>query len=297
MHATLVPIVVGERRKSKKEKTPNTPRLCADDIMNRVNLKAYQKTYAERMSKYGLERGIEGSTAQHISAVQYSRDLLAAAEVKEGDIAKLQSEKQQIQMELSKIKGEVRVENFKGAAADVGTTIVEGFGSFFGTSKVKNLQEDVVNLKTDNQHLKKDIKKLNENIGDLQDEQEEHKGLIDTLNSKLEHIYDLFPNVKELIIFEKFCRAVGFGTDMIRQLFNKEKVSFKGEIYSHEYKRNFKTNHSIAKIEPNPKQPSKFQLNIDGLGICDWFRQKQREFLLSIGISSKVRAQNKGIKL
>lgn len=67
IHATVVPIVRGERRKAKLERTKNAqsgkrtyrtkkdrPRLCADDVMARDKLKAYQTTYAEAMAKCGL---------------------------------------------------------------------------------------------------------------------------------------------------------------------------------------------------------------------------------------------------
>ncbi|KAA6318393.1 Plasmid recombination enzyme [termite gut metagenome] len=71
IHATIVPIVTGERRKAREEKlaegkkkyrkkNPNTARLCADDVMARDKLKGYQGRYAQRMQVYGLQRGIEG---------------------------------------------------------------------------------------------------------------------------------------------------------------------------------------------------------------------------------------------
>ncbi|GHV49011.1 hypothetical protein FACS1894181_06510 [Bacteroidia bacterium] len=85
IHATVIPIVQGERRKTKaekdndkkkyKKKNTNAARLCADDVMARNKLKAYQDSYAEAMNKYGLQRGIEGSEARHISTQQFYRDL------------------------------------------------------------------------------------------------------------------------------------------------------------------------------------------------------------------------------
>lgn len=93
------------------------------------------------------------------------------------------------------------------------------------------------------------------------------------------------------------CRKVGFGTEMIQKLFNRENVGFRGEIYSHEYQRKFSTTHSIAKVEPDPKQPTKFRLNIDGLDIYDWFRQKQKEFLQNIGVNLPEQRNNKELKL
>lgn len=63
IHATVVPIVAGERRKAKQEdnngkkkyrkKPKDTVRLCADDIMTREKLERFQDTYAEKMQKYG----------------------------------------------------------------------------------------------------------------------------------------------------------------------------------------------------------------------------------------------------
>jgi len=71
IHATVVPIVACERRKAKleqsktgkkyKKKNINATRLCADDVMARNKLTAYQTSYAEAMNKYGLQRGIESS--------------------------------------------------------------------------------------------------------------------------------------------------------------------------------------------------------------------------------------------
>ncbi len=85
IHATVVPIVTGERRKAEAENTngkkkyrkkpKDNIRLCADDIMTRDNLKLFQDTYAEKMEKYGLERGIKGSEARHISTAEHYREL------------------------------------------------------------------------------------------------------------------------------------------------------------------------------------------------------------------------------
>ena len=83
---------------------------------------------------------------------------------------------------------------------------------------------------------------------------------------------------------------------MIQRLLSRESVGFKGEIYSHEYQRKFSTPHPVAKIEPDTMHPQKFRLNIDGLEIYDWFRQKQKEFLHSIDMKSQEK-QNRGMKI
>lgn len=62
IHATVVPIVTGERRKAKKKqqvegkrtyrKKTDAIRLCADDVLTREKLSAYHDSYAEAMAKY-----------------------------------------------------------------------------------------------------------------------------------------------------------------------------------------------------------------------------------------------------
>ena len=64
--------------------------------MTRVKLKEYQDSYAGAMRKYGLERGILGSEARHISTPQYYRDLYAKNEGLKGSIEDLQEEKQEV---------------------------------------------------------------------------------------------------------------------------------------------------------------------------------------------------------
>ena len=74
IHATVVPIVTGERRKARKKqaegkriyrKKANAVRLCADDLQTRERLVAYHDSYAAAMAKYGLQRGVRGSDARH----------------------------------------------------------------------------------------------------------------------------------------------------------------------------------------------------------------------------------------
>lgn len=39
-------------------------------------LKQYQDTYAQTMNKYGLQRGVDGSLARHVSTSQYYKELV-----------------------------------------------------------------------------------------------------------------------------------------------------------------------------------------------------------------------------
>lgn len=94
LHATVVPIVTGERKRKsregeKKYRTQNGPRLSADDIMGRARLSTYQNTYAEAMREFGLQRGVVGSTAKHQSNGEYYRQQLLQYE---NDIVRLNAE-------------------------------------------------------------------------------------------------------------------------------------------------------------------------------------------------------------
>ncbi len=152
IHATLVPIVRGERKRRKREeqakkryrkKPTDGARLCADDIMTRQKLKAYQDGYAQAMSRYGLQRGIDGSEARHISTRQYYRDLVQQTEQLHTDIEQLQDRKVTAQEELKRAKKEVQTEKLKGAATTAAANIAESVGSLFGRNKVKTLEREV----------------------------------------------------------------------------------------------------------------------------------------------------------
>lgn len=94
LHATVVPIVTGERKRKsregeKKYRTQAGPRLSADDVMGRGRLSTYQNTYAEVMREFGLQRGVVGSTAKHQSNGEYYRQQMLQYE---NDIARLNAE-------------------------------------------------------------------------------------------------------------------------------------------------------------------------------------------------------------
>ncbi len=94
LHATVVPIVTGERKRKfregeKKYRTQTGPRLSADEVMGRARLSTYQNTYAEAMREFGLQRGVVGSTAKHQSNGEYYRQQMLQYE---NDIVRLNAE-------------------------------------------------------------------------------------------------------------------------------------------------------------------------------------------------------------
>ena len=91
LHATVVPIVTGERKRKsregeKKYRTQTGPRLSADEVMGRARLSTYQNTYATAMREFGLQRGVVGSTVKHQSNGEYYRQQMLQYE---NDIARL----------------------------------------------------------------------------------------------------------------------------------------------------------------------------------------------------------------
>ena len=292
IHATVVPIVTGERRKAKiekpaegkkkyKKKSANAARLCADDIMAREKLKNYQGSYAEAMTKYGLRRGIEGSEARHISTQQYYRELHLQNENLKENIENLQEEKTEARQELSRIKSEIKTEKLKSTAVNVATSAIEGIGSVLGSSKVKRQQQEIEELKSKNAELQTEIKTLKQQI---QTNENEHAKITGKFRQELDKIYALFPKIKELFRIENLCRHLGFGEDMTKKILEMKPVGFRGKLYSSEYKQRFETEHSVAEIKSIPNEPNKLQLTIDGMSDTSWFRQKQREFLEGIGM-------------
>jgi len=305
IHATIVPITTGERRKAKQEqsttkkkyhkKSVDNVRLCADDVMSRVKLKEYQNSYAEKMQVYGLHRGIEGSQAKHLSTSQYYRDLLSQTESVQENIGNLLQQQEQVTQELSKIKSEIKTEKLKSTAVNVATSAMEGISSVFDNSKVNKQQQEIENLKTENSNLKTEVKQVNEQVHTLKTE---YTRTTDKLRKELIKIYDLFPNIRDILNIENLCKTIGFSEELTKKILTMKPVGFKGRLYSPEYQREFETNHSIAKIEKDSAEPSRLRLFVDNLEITEWFKKKYQEFRKDLGINPKLKqGENRGFKI
>lgn len=304
IHATLVPIVKGERKRKKKEeqvkkryrkKPTDTARLCADEIMTRAKLKSYQDTYAQAMSGYGLQRGIDGSEAKHITTRQYYRDLVQQTEQLRTDIVQLQDRKETAQEELRRAKKEAQTEKLKGAATTAATNIAESVGSLFGSNKVKTLEKQNVTLQNRIIELEEDAQRKEErHIQQMQ----EMKSTYEQQNRKLSDFVDFvkryFPYVEKLIPTIKFLRdTLNFGDGVIRKLCTFKDVSIRGELYSREFNQHFKADKTVCSLKEDTE--GNFELNIDGVSHVSWFRRKKDEFMEALGMPTK--RQNRGIKL
>ena len=311
IHATIVPIVTGERRKAKKEeqngkkkyrkKSTQDVRLCADDVMARHKLKHYQDTYAQAMGKYGLQRGIDGSLAKHISTMQYYKELVEQQDSLQENIETLLGLEEEAQKRLKQVKGEINVQKMKGAAVNATTAIADGVSSLLGGSKVRRLEAE-------NEGLKQDVVNLQKQV---QAEQREQKNMENRHNSeiiridrsyqqkiagydnRLKQIDTYFPIVTELLPIAEQCREVGFTEELTRRIVSLQPVGFKGRLYSKEHKEKFRTEHSTATVERNPQEKGKFQLCIDGMPILEWFRMKFKELKEKLGVSHTQKEENR----
>ena len=146
IHATVVPIVTGERRKAKKKQTEgkrsyrkkaDTVRLCADDVLTRERLVAYHDSYAKAMAKYGLQRGVRGSEARHTTTAQYYRDLKRQTGKLEANVQQLQTEQRQAEQQLNEVKQEIKSEKLEAAKTEAKAAFVARVGSLLGSNKLK----------------------------------------------------------------------------------------------------------------------------------------------------------------
>lgn len=137
IHATVVPIVTGERRKAKEEaengkrkyKTKkNKVRPCADDVLTPKKLEQYQTDYAKRMQRFGLERGVHGSVAKHRTTMEYYKEILKSTKEKKVQEAELTAKVK----ELEKLAGKLRMK---------GTLY-----SLFGNSELDKAEQRIADL-------------------------------------------------------------------------------------------------------------------------------------------------------
>ena len=272
IHATVIPIVTGERRKAGQEeqngkkkyrkKNPQDVRLCADDVMARHRLKHYQDTYAQAMNKYGLQRGVDGSLAKHISTMQYYKQLVEQQDSLQENIENLLGLEEEAMKKLKQVKGEINVQKMKGAAVNATTAIADGVSSLFGGSKVKRLEEENENLKRNIVNLQKQVqaeqreqtKMENRHSSEINRVDRSYRQKIAEYDNRLELIDTYFPIVKELMPIAEQCREVGFTEELTRRIVSLHPVEFKGRLYSKEYKEKFRTEHSTATVERNPQE-------------------------------------------
>ena len=262
IHATVIPIVSGERRKANdsqtyKKKNLNDNRLCADDIMARNKLKHYQNTYATAMAKYGLRRGIEGSEAKHISTAEYYRNLHLQNQ-------QLEQEKNNKQSELKSIEKNISSKK-----------VIESFTNALTGSKTKRLEKENEQMKsklnTINTSNDREKKKLHESVSKLENTLEKQNKVIDK-------VLQYHPEINYTLAIVIECEKMGLPPELIKKLLDKKEIYISGEIYSSRHFKSFKVEKLKLSIEFDQKEKSKI-LKIAGVQCQKWLEEKYKEGL------------------
>ena len=262
IHATIVPIVTGERRKANdsqtyKKKNLNNNRLCADDIMARNKLKHYQNTYATAMAKYGLRRGIEGSEAKHISTAEYYRNLHLQNQ-------QLEQEKNNKQSELKSIEKNISSKK-----------VIESFTNALTGSKTKRLEQENEQMKsklnTINTSNDREKKKLQESVSKLENTLEKQ-------NMVFDKVMQYHPDINYTLAIVIECEKMGLPPELIKTLLEKQEIHISGEVYSSRHFKSFKIENIKLSIEYDKAEKSKI-LKIDNIQYQKWLEEKYKEGL------------------
>ncbi len=298
IHATIVPIVQIERKKQKKEQTVKkryrtkapAPRLCADEVMSRANLIRYQDTYAEQMAAYGLQRGIKGSEAQHISTHEYYRSLIAQGEDLQANVTQLLEEQEkareviaeaeQAKKDLARIKAEAKTEELKNSATKTATSVLNGVNSLLGGNKVNRLEKENAQLHREVDDLNDQIEKLhtdmqkmkNNHARELNRINEQHQQEVSNLKRLLDKAYRWFPSFKRFLNMERECLQYGFTAEQTDKLLHGKTVNYSGWLHSNEYRRNALANNVTAQVIRNEKR--NLFLYFNETPIAQWFMEQ-----------------------
>ena len=320
IHATIVPIVTGERRKAKQKQTEgkrsyrkktDAVRLCADDVLNRDKLIGYHDDYAKIMDKYGLQRGVRGSEARHVTTAQYYRDLKRQAGELETGVQQLQEEREEAEKRLKQVKKEIGTQKLEAVKTEAKAALIAKVGSLLGSGEIKELKQE-------NRQLYEEVTSRDESIERLQtmmrEQQKQHRKEltevqakhieilnerdkeISRLNRIIEKACKWFPYFMELLRIEKLCRLVGFNQELTNKLVKGEPIVCSGNLYSEEYRRKFATEKTGFQVVKDPTDNTKLVLSINRQPISEWFKEQFNKQHQNIQ-SKQEQKRSKGFKL
>ena len=320
IHATIVPIVTGERRKAKQKQTEgkrsyrkkaDAARLCADDVLNRDKLIGYHDDYAKIMDKYGLQRGVRGSEARHVTTAQYYRDLKRQTGKLETGVQQLQEEREEAEKQLKQVKKEIGTQKLEAVKTEAKAALIAKVGSLLGSGEIKELKQE-------NRQLYEEVTSRDESIERLQtmmrEQQKQHRKEltevqakhieilnerdkeISRLNRIIEKACKWFPYFMELLRIEKLCRLVGFNQELTDKLVKGEPIVCSGNLYSEEYRRKFTTEKAGFQVVKNPTDNTKLVLSINRQPISEWFKEQFNKLHQNIQ-SKQEQKRSKGFKL
>lgn len=211
--------------------------------MTKDNLKLFQDTYAESMAKYGLQRGIDGSEARHISTPQYYRDLYAKNQDLKEDIGYLEEQKQEV---YDKVRDMY--------------------------DRKDEAREKFLNLHEYTQQKEAEISEAETRLERLRQEYKPYKAQDD-----INLLFEVLPTLSERLRIAQLCKDIGLAVDTIKQLFKAESVSVNGILHSPEHNQDFNVQDAKLQIFKERDDSDKLLLKLNGQNIIDWFKQKYQE--------------------
>jgi len=266
------------------------------------------------MAKYGLQRGIDGSKARHVTTQEFYRNTIARQQNLQdniGELLRIEEEKRKAvehatkqeqtaraelhrtATELNAVKGELKTERLKNSAAEVGTTILDGIGSMIGTSKVKRQEQEIIQLRQEvfardetieilqtkiqtiqADHSREQTVMQTRHVAEKTDLTKRHKKEVILLKSIISKATTWFPYFREMIRMENVCRTVGFDNEQTATLIKGKLLEYSGELYSEEHNCKFTVEQVTAQITPAPTNKRKLQLYIDKVPFNEWCREK-----------------------
>ena len=288
IHATVVPIVTGERRKAKKQQTEgrrtyrkkaDAVRLCADDLLTR-----------ERLIAYHVQRGVRGSEARHTTTAQYYRDLKRQTGELEANVRQLQAEQLQAEQQLDEVRKEIKSEKLEAAKTEAKTALVAKVGFLLGSNKLKaereELQQRISTLESQNEELVRHIETMDR----------EHREERTKFHEYMDKVQRYFPHVEKLLPLIDFCRnTLKFSERVVQELCKLKKVRLKGDFYSPEFNRKFRDESAAFSFEEDKNKKGHYHICVNDIPLVQWFWQKANEWRNVLEITPAK--QDKGLKI
>jgi hypothetical protein len=264
------------------------------------NLIRYQDTYAEQMAAYGLQRGIKGSEAQHISTHDYYRSLIAQGEDLQANIAQLLEEQEKARLviaeaeqekkNLARIKAEAKTGELKSStlvaclsknsATKTATSVLNGVNSLLGSNKVNRLEKENAQLHREVEDLNDQLERLHNDMKKLKDNHarernradEQHQQEVNNLKRLLDKAYRWFPSFKRFLNMERECLDCGFNEVQTDKLLYGQPINYSGWLHSNEYRRNVFADNVTAQVIRDGKR--NLFLHINQIPIAQWFKEQ-----------------------
>lgn len=312
IHASVVPIVQGERRRKKtnkvqevpkkqyKKKNANRPRLCADDVMTKEKLIRYQDSYAEAMVNHGLDRGIKGSEARHISTSEFYRNqkeesnnlqvniglLLMQEESRRKNIEQLKQQEQEIEKLQQQKELELRekIAYLKDEKQEVYEKVRDMY------DRKDEAREKFLNMHEYTRQKEQEATAFEARLEQLKQNYEPYKAQED-----INLLFEVFPQLNERLRIAQLCKAIGLAVDAVKRLFKGEEIMVTGTLHSPEHNRSFEVQDIKLQLLKDKDNPNKLELFINSKNIIDWFKQKYQELKQSVRTIQKPE-KNKGVR-